>query len=246
MDNNNNQEVENNATETKGLLEDDAEPQLQQLRGHKRECALAILLCFGAALGDLLRWILLLVFRDRVHAFYYSNNHLHGIVTGSIVWDFVCFMICTALYYLHKQWIQLPDYGRWSRFFVLYAAIVTRLFMMTAMVFGDASSSRSLQGFVFVWQIVYYFFVILAWIRPLLAYVTGLLYEELVPVITNNQQEMVEEKTRPVSIPVPTTIATSAIVIPPVVPVSLYDSEVDIRSVQPPYLTPPTNESQYL
>jgi len=176
-------------TETVSLLE----PELQALRGHKRECAIAFILCFGACIGDFIRWILLLVFHNRMRAYYYNNVKLHGIVIGSICWDCICFMICAVIYNIHKRWIQLPSHGKWSRFLALYFAIITRVFMFIPMIWGNQTSGVILQGFVFLLQIIYYFGVWLAWLSAMSAYAVGLIYSELpqaTGLATNVQNEV--------------------------------------------------------
>ncbi len=272
--------------ETDSLIQDE-EPQLIQLRGHKHECAIAFVLCFGLALGDLIRWILLLVFRDKMWAFYYENRRLQGIIVGSISWDFVCFFGCAIIYHLHKQWIQLAEYRRSYRFVILFVAISSRLFMMIPMVFGCVRSSRSLQGFVFIVQIVYYFVIVLAWIQPTFAYGTALLYSQLIPLQGRDRDREMEEVEQPMQPPQPTQPPQPIQPIqsqqkqepmprtprpqfqpnqpipaptllqlqhqhqekhqekqPLIPPVSLYDSEVDITSVTPAYLTPPSSETE--
>lgn len=254
--------------EQESLLPSEPEPE-ERLRGHKRECAIAIMLCFGAGIGDLLRWCLLLVFRDRMWAFYYENRRLRGIIIGSITWDIVCFGICAGIYNLHKQWIRIPDYRRDSRFNILYLAIVTRLFMFIPMIFGCVGSSRPFQEFVFIVQILYYFLIVLAWIQPTMAYIGALMYSELMPVPSQTVREMeqvnihpIPPKTeiqmprtprpQPIPIPIPSTLITplqqqtQQEKQPLLPPVSLYDSEVDVSAVQPAYLTPPSTESQFL
>ncbi len=199
------------------------EPELKALRGHKRECAIAFILCFGAFIGDFIRWILLLVFHNRMNAYYYNNMKLHGIIVGSICWDCICFIICAIIYNVHKQWIQLPSYGKWSRFLALYFAIITRVFMFIPMIWGNATSGAVLQGFVFLLQIVYYFGIWLAWISAMSAYAAGLIYSELpqsMPAGATDQeatQEQVQGEVHPVTnsqqnqivtMPIPTMIAT--------------------------------------
>lgn len=250
--------------EQESLLQREPEEAERQLRGHKFECAAAIMLCFGAGIGDILRWILLLVFRDRMWAFYYENRRLHGIIIGSITWDFVCFFVCAVIYNLHKQWIQLPDYRRSYRFIILFVAISTRLFMFIPMVFGCVGSSRSFQEFVFIVQLLYYFFIILAWIQPTMAYGSALAYSEVMPVPSVVQvmdvkiePQILPRTPRPQTVPITHLSRPLQLqqqqeqeqqpLISQIPPVSLYDSEVDVSTiVDPKFMTPPSSESQFL
>ncbi len=176
------------ATEADTLLEN--EPQIELLVGHKRECAIAFLLSTFTFLCDIIRWILLLVYHDHLHAYYYYNVNLTNVVVMSVSWDFVVFIICAMVYNLHKQWIQLPSYITWRRFFALYIAIASRLFMMVPMILGHPGAARGLLAFVFFVQILYYFSIIITWMPVMKAYAEALMRSELeeLRVITESRE----------------------------------------------------------
>ena len=171
--------LENEATEpTAELLLD---TRIQRLGEHKKECVLAIAICIVAFLCDLTRWILILVFGDGMTPFYLTVPQMIKPCVLSLVDDGASFAAFTLLYYVHRQWIQLAEYQRWSRFYILYVACTTRVFMWIPMIWGNGEASIHLLRFIFLFQTVYYFAVTFSWIPVLQAYQLGLVYQRLPP-----------------------------------------------------------------
>jgi hypothetical protein len=158
------------SSETDQLLE----PQLVALRGHKYQCALAIVLVTVGLLGDAIRWLLLLIFNDRGQAYYFANPHVRRFVIFSVTWDCICYALCFGIFMVHKKWIPLEEYGRWSRVRLLTLSLVSRILSMAGMIWGDVSFSYGFSVFIFATQIIYYFNLIYPWIPVFRGFIRAL------------------------------------------------------------------------
>ena len=134
------------------------------------------MLCVLAIAMDFVRWILLLVFRDGMHAYYYDESQrvdTRPVVNRRRRFDF-----------LRLGHVVQPSQGMdpvtrlWSIFTLSHLARRPRfsfLFFLP-MIWGNANANMHWQRFVFIWQILFYFFVGLAWLPVLGAYFQGFVY----------------------------------------------------------------------